>query len=59
MTTPAEAVAKLRELIEYRTPTKGSPLGAIVLSREAAIVLLDLLDAKTKRTLDESPPAEL
>lgn len=54
MTTPAEAVAKLRELIDYRTPTRGSPLGAIVLSREVAMVLLTLLDT---RRLDESPPA--
>jgi hypothetical protein len=57
MTTPAEAVAKLRELIEYRTPTRGSPLSAIVLSREVAIALLALLDAKT--ALDESPPTAL
>ena len=57
MTMPAEAVAKLRELIEYRMPTSGNPLGAIVLSREIAEVLLAMLDAKTP--LDESPPAAL
>ena len=57
MTTPAEAVAKLRELVEYRMPTSGKPLGAIVLSREVATVLLTLLDAKTP--LDESPPSAL
>jgi|KBSMisStandDraft_5_1062788.scaffolds.fasta_scaffold01329_35 hypothetical protein len=57
MTTPAEAVAKLRELIEYRLPASGNPLGAIVLSREVATALLQLLDAK--KPLDESPPAGL
>jgi len=44
MTTPAEAVAKLRELINYRLPHSGHQLGAIVLSREVAIALLALLD---------------
>jgi len=57
MTTPAEAVAKLRELIEYRLPASGNPLGAIVLSSEVATALLQLLDAK--KPLDESPPAGL
>ena len=57
MVTPAEAVAKLRELVEYRLPQSGRQLGAIVLSREVATVLLELLDAK--KPLDESAPGGL
>jgi hypothetical protein len=54
MTTPAEAVAKLRELLEYRLPHSGKPLGTVVLSREMGEALLALLDKR----LDEMPSGE-
>ena len=41
--TLQEAVAKLEELITYRLPQSGKPLGSIVLSRPIAEVLLKAL----------------